>query len=294
MEITNANRFPNAVESRPTYASDDECARLLANVLVNVPAELNGRASPFPLLDALTERDGRSGTDLARQIVFVAAAAHDTADERRTAEYLLRNRRIVADGGRSVLSLLLAARCAAEMDVRRVLLREVPTSHGALAARASDQPVTRDEDPSVGEMVLVKLCTAVGCHSVTARTADRLLDAVSITLELAERHAMNGGREPSLLGMRADARRGARLVTRLRDEFGNAAAARGVARLLVGADGTPIETALLWWSARPDLRASDVPANVRGRWIRYLRIAEAAFAAARPVCPRGYPQKCAC
>jgi hypothetical protein len=91
---------------------------------------------------------------------------------------------------------------------------------------------------------------------------------------------LKGGTGPSLLGMRSDARKEARLVTHLRTAFDNEVAARNVARLLVGADGTAIESALLWWSARVDLVPSDVPAEVRGRWMRYLRTTESAISTA--------------
>jgi hypothetical protein len=289
MEIVSAPRFADGVPGiprkpldnpprpKPTYASDEECARLLDAVVRRVPADLHGLpGSRFPLLDALEQEDRRDGTELATQLVCIAAVNHDAADERATAEYLLRNRAEVASDQRSALALLLAARCAAEMDVRRVGRREVATSHEALATWAASRPVYRIDDPSVGEMVIHKL-RMVTRGMPNPVVAERILDAVPIALDLAERHSLKGGKGPSLLGMRSDARKQSRLVTHLRVAFDNDVAARNVARLLVGADGTPIESALLWWSARADLVPSDVPVHVRDRWMRYLRTTESAI-----------------
>jgi hypothetical protein len=78
--------------------------------------------------------------------------------------------------------------------------------------------------------------------------------------------------------MRTDARREARLVTHLRAEFGVEVAAARMARLLVGPDRSPIQTALLWWSARPCVTATEVPEDVRSRWRRDLRAADTAAA----------------
>jgi hypothetical protein len=124
-------------------------------------------------------------------------------------------------------------------------------------------------------MVVHKLNEVVG-DGMNTVTQDRILDAVVIAIALSERHAMNGGTGPSLLGMRTDARPESRLITHLRAAFDDDVVARNIARLLVGPDGTPIDTALLWWCSRPNLTASDVPLNVRTRWTRYLRAAQAA------------------
>jgi hypothetical protein len=85
--------------------------------------------------------------------------------------------------------------------------------------------------------------------------------------------------------MRSDARPHSRLVTYLRDEFGNDEIACNLARLLVGPDGTPIETGLLWWSVRRDLAPEHVPAAIRQRWMQGLRVASGADASARS-CPQ--------
>jgi hypothetical protein len=262
----------NPPRPKPTYESDEECAELLIGVLRRVPDNL-GRvsSSAFPLLTALQRVDAADGTDLARRLVCIAAISHRTADERATAEYLLRNRAAIQE--RSALSLLRAARCAAEMDIRRAHRRETPTSHDSLAMRPSIQPSNRTDDPSVSEMVVGKLRAATG-QTLNPLVEERILDAVPIALELAERHSLNGGKAPSLLGMRCDARKQSRLVTQLRAAFRSDIEARNIARLLVGADGTPIENALLWWSARPHLAPSDVPSDVRARWTRYLAALE--------------------
>lgn len=302
MEINTAGRplpgvprksLDNPARSK-AYASDDECAALFDALLQTIPADLEACRSPFPILSALIDHDAAAGTDVARELVFLAAATHRTADERRTAEFLLRNRWWVESGERSALEVLLAARCSAEMDVRRVQWREPPVSYETMASW-SEQPLkARHDEPSVGEMVVAKLRSAIDPVGISSGLADRLLDAVAITMELAERHALNGGTGPSILAMRADARRDARLVTHLRPAYESDTAAASVARLLVGADHTPVETSLLWWCVHPDLDVSEVPAAIRGRWSQYLRTAERALArsgqpASRPSVA-GYPQ----
>lgn len=286
MEITRTTAVPGLPRKpldnpprpkSPKYASDAECAALLAAVLATVPTDLRrARGSAFPLLDALIDLDARRGTDSARQLVFIAAATHRTADERRTAEYLLRNSARMASGERSTLALLAGARCAAEMDVRRVQLREIPVPRQDLSRYAADRPARSTDTPSVGEMVIHKLSTATGGGPPPLVTG-RILDALPVVLELAERHRLNGGTGPSLLGMRTDARTQSRLVTHLRALFSNDVVARNIARLLVGADETPIETALLWWSTLPDLAVADVPGEIRRRWSRYVRTTQAAI-----------------
>lgn len=273
----------NPQRAKPRYASDEECAELLAAVLQDVPPYLvcDRRASQ-PLLHALSGLDAERGTDLTRELTLIAAATHRTADERRTAEYLLRNRGAVISGERPAISLLRAARYAAEMDVRRIRLREHPVADESLAHLAAETRAARVEDPSVGEMVLDKLKLATGASPSTFRCRDYLLGAVAVALEVAERHAKTRGRtRPSLIAMRTDARVGARLVNQLRAEFGDGGVANRVARLLVGADNSPIETALLWWAARPDLSADDVPADVRARWSRDFQAVDRALSTTR-------------
>lgn len=258
----------NPQRPKPTYASDEECAELLGPVLRQVPRALVGdERSRFPLLDALNALDRSRHTDVARELTFIAAVNHRTADERRTAEYLLRNRQEVVEGRRPARSLLMAARCAAEMDVRRVRQRECSLPH-TLAVLAVGDVSARGR--CAEDMVVDALRTVVGSELITA-VEDRLLDAITIALEVAGRHALNRGRGSAVLAMRSDARPQSRLVTHLRRELDDDGVARNLARLLVGADGTPIETALLWWSARRKLGAVDVPVTVRDRWLRYLR-----------------------
>jgi hypothetical protein len=282
----------NPPRSKPTYASDSENSILLEAVLRQVPAHLNTRTrSAFSLLHALIKLDASCGKDLARQLLFIAAVTHRTADERRTAEYLLRNRHDFTTGRRSALALILAARCAAEMDVRRTQLREAPVALEAMPPWPAESADARVDDPSVGEVVLEKVQAVTGHAPSTEFARDRMLDAVAIALELAERQALNRGRGrrlPALVAMRADARRDARLVTHLRNEYGNDVAARRVAHLLVGGDGSPIETALLWWCTRYVVTAADVPPEIRSGWVRDLRAVDAAFGAdalVHPECP---------
>src|SRR5690242_18320393 len=76
----------NPRRPKPMYASDEECAQLLGQSLQQVPNELRpDEGSRFPLLDALKALDTSRGTDAARELVFIAAVNHRTADERRTA-----------------------------------------------------------------------------------------------------------------------------------------------------------------------------------------------------------------
>jgi hypothetical protein len=265
---------------KPTYESDDELTRLLEAALRDVPRDLEGdRRAPFPLLDALMRLDASRCTNLARRLIFIAAANHRTADERRTAEYLLRHRNAVVDGRCSMSRLLLNARCAAEMDVRRIQLREIPLPRETLSFWVAERPAVRGDDPSVGEMVLGKLRAATGYEPTTEACREAILDAVTIALELAERHCTNSRSSgPSLVAMRADARKEARLATNLRAEFGDTTIAGRIARLLVGPEGTLIETGLLWWSARPDFSRAAVPQKVRSRWLREIRAVDKALA----------------
>jgi hypothetical protein len=79
--------------------------------------------------------------------------------------------------------------------------------------------------------------------------------------------------------MRSDARKESRLATHLRDDLGDRSVAGRIARLLVGPEGSPIETALLWWSGRPDFSPVAVPQEIRSRWLREFRAADRAVAA---------------
>jgi hypothetical protein len=271
----------NPRRPKPASAADLELARDLDELLRQLPplSQAASRSEEFPLLGSLFRNDARHNTNLARRLVFIAAANHRTADERRTAEYLLRHHDEYLDGRREPLKLLMAARCAAEMDVRRVRRREIPTEaplvpEAPTASRAADQ--------SVGEFVIEYLRGATGRGPATAASRSRLLDAIAVAIDLAERHARNGGTKPSVLAMRSDARKAARLVNRLLKEFEDQYTAHSLARLLVGADCTPIETSLLWWAARPDSPPTTVPPSIRERWTRDLAVADERVIGERP------------
>lgn len=251
-----------------------DLAAALADLLPRVPRRIAAAETPHPLLDGVRGLD----RDLATQLTLVGALIHHDADERRTAEYLLRHREELGRR-RSARSLLRAARCAAEMDVRRIRVREAPTSDEALSRLPSPAREPATDTPSVGDVV-VDLLARVSSAAIDDVAADRIRDAVVIALELAERHALKGGVGPSILAMRPDARKCARLVSRLRPAFGDPTVARSVARLLIGSDGTSIETAVLWWAARGVSAAVDVPDDVRRRWQRDLAVAGRRLAAA--------------
>ena len=236
----------------------------------------------WPLLTALAELDLERGTGHARGLILLAAVIHRSADERRTAEYLLRNRSRVTSGRQSALALLSAARCAAEMDERRVRVREVPDLLDNMTVVPVDPGELGSEWPSVGEVVIDRLDGFAGLRPSTGWVRDRVLDAVTIAMELAERHVLNRGSQPSLIAMRANARPDSRLVTHLRREFGNEVAARRIAHLLVGSEDAPLESAFLWWCAQRGVQRSDVPDGLRERWSRDFRAADAALAAGEP------------
>jgi hypothetical protein len=202
--------------------------------------------------------------------VCIAAATHAEADERRTAEYMLRHRIDVIADRRSALALLSSARCAAEMDVRRIFGRETPTPSDSLSTWAAERAKARLDDPSVGEAVVSYLHRATGHLPATHLAHQRLLDAVAIAVEMSERHTLNNGKVPSLIAMRPAVRAQSRLVTHLRTAFGDGVAARSLARLLVGGDGSPIESSLLWWAAHPNVSPSEIPSSLRRRWVRDL------------------------
>jgi hypothetical protein len=136
----------------------------------------------------------------------------------------------------------------------------------------------RVDDPAVSEMVVEKLEDITSAR-FTGALRDALLDAVSITLALAERYWLNGGSaSASLRRLRTKARADQRLTTHLAQALGNPCAAAWLARLLIGPDRAPIESALLWWCTRCEIEASDVPDPLRRRWIRCLDAADDALA----------------
>lgn len=258
----------NPRRPKPLTGPDAELARELALALHDVPARLDTVAGErFPLLNALA-RAGVQST--ARQLLLIAAQNHKWADERRTAEYLLRHRDELRTGTRSAEELLSAARCAAEMDARRTRQREIPVDLNFVGGHAPGIVVGRVDDPSVGEVVVGYLRAVIGQPSATAPVTGALLDAVTVAIELSERHELKRGCRPSVLAMRSDARRGSRLGTRLCDEFRDPVVAASLARLLVGPDRSPIEASLLWWVAHPDLDPDAIPPAIRERWARDL------------------------
>jgi hypothetical protein len=209
-------------------------------------------------------------------LAFAAAIVHADADERRTAEYLLRHRSDVRDKC-SASRLVAAARRAAEMDERRRHIREAPTERMDLSS-AGESPAMRVSDPSVGERVVDYVREACAPSVLDEELEGVLLGGVAVAMGLAERHLLNGGAGPSLLAMRPDARAAARLVVHLRREFGNPELARAVSRLLIGGDGTSMTTALLWWVAQGSQSVSAVPVTVVRRWRRDIGLATAAMA----------------
>jgi hypothetical protein len=116
---------------------------------------------------------------------------------------------------------------------------------------------------------------------MSARVQERFLTAVTVALEMSERHALKRGELPSVIAMRSDARPEGRLSNYLLDEFGDATVARNLARLLVGGCDTPIETSLLWWAACRHGEAGDVPPDVRAAWQRDLAGADPGLRSAR-------------
>jgi hypothetical protein len=266
LSISTASTSHAPIRELRAVNGEADLARDLAALVALSPARIVAAESPHPLLDGLRRVDA----ELATRLILLGAVIHRDADERRTAEYLLRHR-VELGVTRTARSLVRAARCAAEMDVRRVRVREMPTPDDALTRLPADATVPAVNTPSVGDIVLELLARILGM-SVDEVAADRIRDAVVIALELAERHALMGGVGPSLLAMRPDARRAARLVSRLRPVFGDPVIARSVARLLIGGDGTSIETAVLWWAARGEA-ATAIPDGLRCRWLRDLAVA---------------------
>ena len=113
--------------SRPERTGGDPLAELLDRTLRRVPARLSPVAgSRFPLLEALRRTDAGRRTDVARQLMYVAAVTDEAFDERWTAEYLLRHRADWASRRRTADQLVQAARCAAYMEMQRWYKREDP------------------------------------------------------------------------------------------------------------------------------------------------------------------------
>jgi hypothetical protein len=204
--------------------------------------------------------------------MVASSLVHVGADERWVAEYLLRHRRELPNG-RPAASLVIAARCAAEMDLRKARRREVPVEPALLVALSAGERRHQLDAPSVGEVV-IDFLEAATMLRLSSRAGELVRDAVAVVVEMAERHVLNGGTGPSLIAMRPAARPEARLVTRLR-ALVPMASARRLAKLLVGADGTPLETGALWWAARSAESAEHVPLLIRGKWTRDLLVVEA-------------------
>ena len=267
----------NPERSKPGYSSDGECAALLQEVLRGVPETLgDDTTSRFPLLDALKALDLANGRTVARELLLIAAVNHRAADERRTAEYLLRNRYAVVAGTRSATSLLFAARYAAEMDVQRVQRAELVAAR-ALAVQASDsQPASGNAVPA-GDLVVATLRAFVPPALITPLVERALRIGVTVALELAERYLHNGGRGSAVVAMRSNARPGARLAAALRNEIASNDVASNLARLLVGPDGTSLDTGLLRWSVHSDVRSWAIPESIRSRWLRCLRAIRSAL-----------------
>lgn len=269
----------NPQSRKPIWAGDQALAVELQSILNALPIDLQpvvGRR--FPLLTAL-RRHRPAGAVAARRLVFVAAQIHQWSDERRTAEYLLRHRDELADGRRTATALVSAARCAAEMDSRRARVREVPVEPEAFSRRYLEPPVARIEDASAADTVAAYLRQVVGADVAGPVAWGRLCDAVTVAVELATQLANHSA--AGIRAMRSDARSGARLSCRLVEEFGDRHAARSLARLLVGGDGTPVETALLWWVAHRHADPGDIPDRVRVRWMRDLMDADPTLTTSR-------------
>jgi hypothetical protein len=266
---------------KPVLGSDHETARSLDAVLRRLPRALRPRWSdPFPLLAALQRHDESAQAHdadaprLADLLLLIAAVTHYRSDERRTAEYLLRHRDDVVRDRRAAVTLLYAARCAAEMDIRKMQLVEFPDETIAGSDRRADPQLPATDDPSVAQATVTFVKRAVAPSGISPVVSERLADAVTTALELAERHTLKRGKGPAVLAMRSGSRHDARLVTHLRAAIDDDRAARSLARLLVGADGTTIQTSLLWWVAQGAGAAAAIPEPLKRQWVRDLGRAE--------------------
>ena len=272
----------NADAQRPTPTEgfglawpgrDDDVADVIATVLARVPANLCSNGGRSTRLSALQQWEASNRVAISRELLVAAALVHQDADERRIAEYLLRHRGDLTTGRRDKFGLVRAARASAEMDVRRVVFRERPTASEALIAQPIVRAEHRADDPSVADLVVGFLENVVSASHIEQLAESRIRDGVVSVLELAERHHLNGGSGPSLIAMRPDARPSARLVTHLQPAFGDKRVARSVSRLLVGSDGTSIETAVLWWVAQSRRELGTPRPIIVRRWARDLRTA---------------------
>ena len=275
--VVDQNQSTDCIDPRD-LVTDDGIARALQRILCEVPERLPTDSRPFPLLRALARRDREEAMSRARWLMLIAATIHTEGDERQVAEHLLRHRDEVQSQGRPAIEFVRAARCVASMRERRVWTRETPVTNELLCATTVQSVQPCDDTPSVGDIVVALVQLVAPAH-IVAGSVDLIRDAVVISLEMAERHALKGGTGPSLIAMRPAARRPARLVTRLRLAFGDDVQARALSRMLIGRDGTAIETALLWWAARGVKSPAEIPLGTRQNWIRDLGLA----ASSRPV-----------
>lgn len=258
----------------------DEVAELLGAL----PERLEARSEPFPLLAAVRRSEGVA---IARRMMMIAAQVHPDADERWTAEYLLRHRHDPL-ATRGTTLLISRARFAADREVRRRCARVTPIGRYPLEEAYRDAVPGRVQDPSVGEVVLAYFERVTGHRPASELARSRLLDAVAVAVELGEELAASRLTKSSLLAMRTDARPRSRLSVRLRAEFDDDVAARSLARLLIGASGTPITTALLWWAAQPHLDPATIPSPSLTRWTRDLADADPDI---RARCRLGYRRR---
>lgn len=261
----------NPARPKPTDRTDVTLGRDLDGLLAHLPVALEPVAGErFPLLAALAESD-RSTT---RQLVLLAAQIHDWADERWVSEYLLRHLDELRTVRRTAPMLVSAARCAAEMALRRVRSHDVLTANETLERCSSECSRALLEQPSVSEAVVVFARRVLDEPPLPPIVWGRLGDAAVVAVELAEVHTPRRDGLSPLEAMRSDARPGARLSTRLRREFDDAVAGRSLARLLTGCPGSSVDTALLWWVARAEPDPANVPLPLRRRWARDLADAD--------------------
>jgi len=170
--------------------------------------------------------------------------------------------------------LISAARCAAEMSLRRAHSRDVLTANETLERRSAERSRPLLDEPSVGEAVVAFARRVLDEPPLPPIVWRRLDDAAVVAVELADEHTNRRNGLTSLEAMRSDARPRARLSTRLRNEFDDAVAGRSLARLLTGSPGSALDTALLWWVARAERDPASVPVPLRRRWARDLADAD--------------------
>ena len=273
--VLGAPRKPldNPVRPKPTSRADTDLANDFEALLPQLPSVLDPVAGErYPLLAALSRNEGPTST--TRQLLLVAAQIHDWADERRVAEYLLRHLDELRGGRRTSPMLISAARCAAEMSLRRAHSRDVLTANETLERRSAERSRPLLDEPSVGEAVVAFARRVLDEPPLPPIVWRRLDDAAVVAVELADEHTNRRNGLTSLEAMRSDARPRARLSTRLRNEFDDAVAGRSLARLLTGSPGSALDTALLWWVARAERDPASVPVPLRRRWARDLADAD--------------------